>query len=221
MCDMLGTNLEQMEHNPYLGVEVSAGLEWKHHVKIVSGKAHRTLNFLQRNMYRCPTEVRKQAYISLIRPTLEYASTCWDPCIKIQITALESVQRKAARFIANDHRKTTSVTALLDKFELPTLQQRREASRLSMMYKIHHKEVAVSIPEYYTPLKLPLSRPGFIIQTVVQANYCSANVLFSLENDEFNGPVCLCNVLRNWPFALKWHFCYSSIFKDTMSHRNG
>ena len=78
---MLGTNLEQMEHNPYLGVELSAGLEWKHHVKIVSGRAHRTLNFLQRNMYRCPTEVRKQAYISLIRPTLEYASTCWDPYI--------------------------------------------------------------------------------------------------------------------------------------------
>ena len=119
----------------------------------MSGKAHRTLNFLQRNMYRCPTEVRKQAYISLIRPTLEYASTCWDPYNKTQITALESVQRKAARFIANDHRKTTSVTALLDKFELPTLQQRREASRLSMMYKIHHREVAVSIPEYYTPPK--------------------------------------------------------------------
>ena len=56
---------------------------------------------------------------------------------------------------------------------------------------------------------------------MVQAKYCSANVLFSQENDEVNAPVCLCNVLRNWPFALKWHFGYSSIFKDTMSHRNG
>ena len=36
----------------------------------------------------------------------------------------------------------------------------------------------------------------FIIQTVVQAKYCSANVLFSRENDEFKAPVCLCNVLR-------------------------
>ena len=56
---------------------------------------------------------------------------------------------------------------------------------------------------------------------VVQAKYCSAYVLFSRENDEFNSPVCLCNVLRNLPYALKWHFGYSSIFKDTMSHRNG
>ena len=46
-------------------------------------------------------------------------------------------------------------------------------------------------------------------------------MLYSQENDEFNAPVSLCNVLRNWPFALKWHFGYSSIFKDTMSHRNG
>ena len=65
------------------------------------------------------------------------------------------------------------------------------------------------------------SFPPFIIQTVVQAKYCSSNVLFSWENDEFNAPVCLYSVLRNWPFALKWHVGYSSIFKDTMSHRNG
>ena len=64
------------------------------------------------------------------------------------------------------------------------------------------------------------SFPPFYYQTVVQAKYCSANVLFSRENDEFNAPVCFCNVSRNWPFALKWHFGYSSIFKDTMSHRN-
>ena len=55
---------------------------------------------------------------------------------------------------------------------------------------------------------------------MVQAKYCSANVLFSRETDEFNTPVCLCNILRNWLFALKWHFGYSSIFKDTMSHRS-
>ena len=118
---MLGTDLEQIEHNPYLGVKLSAGLEWKHHVKSITGKAHRTLNFLQRNMYRWPAEVRKQAYISFIRPMLEYANTCWDPYNTTQITALEFIQRKAARFIPNDHRKTTSVTVLLDKFEIPTL----------------------------------------------------------------------------------------------------
>ena len=41
---------------------------------------------------------------------------------------------------------------------------------------------------------------------MVQAKYCSANVLFSRENDEFNAPVCLCNVLGNLPFALKMAF---------------
>ena len=45
--------------------------------------------------------------------------------------------------------------------------------------------------------QLELFSTFFIIQTVVQAKYCSANVVFSRENDEFNARVCLCNVLRN------------------------
>ena len=147
---MMGNTLEQMEHHPYLGVELSADLEWKHHVKAVTRKAHRSLNFLQRNMYKCPLKARKQAYMSLIRPTLEYASTCWDPYHKNEIALLESVQRKAARFIRNDFRRTTSVTALMEELELPALQHRREISRLSMLYKIHHEEVAVHIPPCYT-----------------------------------------------------------------------
>ena len=152
---MMGTNLDQMEHHPYLGVELSSGLEWKHHIKAVAGKARRTLNFLQRNLYRCPIKVKKQAYIALVRPTLEYASTCWDPHHKKEITQLEAVQRKAARFIKRDHRRTTSVTALLEDLELPSLQQRREAARLSMMYKIHHDEVAATVPEHYIQTTTP------------------------------------------------------------------
>ena len=45
---------------------------------------------------------------------------------------------------------------------------------------------------FFTRFKqLELYSAFFIIQTVVQARYCSANVLFSRENDEFNTPVCL------------------------------
>jgi hypothetical protein len=147
---MMGVELEHAEHHPYLGVELSSGLEWKHHTKSVTGKAHRTLNFLQRNLSRCPQDVKKQAYTALIRPILEYAATCWDPHHQKEINSLERIQRKATRFISNDYRKTTSVTALMKKVELPSLQQRREAARLSMMYKIHHNEVQVQTPSYYT-----------------------------------------------------------------------
>jgi hypothetical protein len=38
------------------------------------------------------------AYISLVRPILEYGASCWDPYTEGQITAIRRVQKKAAKF---------------------------------------------------------------------------------------------------------------------------
>ena len=38
------------------------------------------------------------AYTSLVRPILEYGAACWDPYMECQISALDSVQNKAAKF---------------------------------------------------------------------------------------------------------------------------
>ena len=38
------------------------------------------------------------AYTSLIHPILEYGAACWDPYRECQISALDWVQNKAAKF---------------------------------------------------------------------------------------------------------------------------
>jgi hypothetical protein len=38
------------------------------------------------------------AYMSLVRPILEYGAACWDPYKEGQISALDRVQKKAAKF---------------------------------------------------------------------------------------------------------------------------
>ncbi|XP_072030407.1 uncharacterized protein [Amphiura filiformis] len=58
---MLGTELKSTDHHPYLGVELASSMDWKHHIQNVSGKAQRTLNFLQRNLYKCPQKQRRLA----------------------------------------------------------------------------------------------------------------------------------------------------------------
>ena len=148
---MMGTELETMDHHPYLGVELASGLEWKHHIKQITGKAQRTLNFLQRNLHRCPQKVCEQAYLALVHPTLEYAATVWDPYHQKEVNSLERVQRKAVRFITRKYSRRDSVSALRSDLGLPTLQQRRLTSKLTMFYKIHHQEVAVEIPNHYVP----------------------------------------------------------------------
>jgi hypothetical protein len=95
--EMLGQQLETVHQYPYLGVELSEDLGWEPHINKVISKANRTLGFLRRNIYKCPHDIKSQAYISLVRLHLEYASSVWDPFRKCHINALEMVQRKAAR----------------------------------------------------------------------------------------------------------------------------
>ena len=48
------------------------------------------------------------------------------------ITLLESVQRRAARFVCNDYRYSTSVTTLLNQLEWPPLKECRQQARLTL-----------------------------------------------------------------------------------------
>ena len=52
----------------------------------------------------------------LVRPKLEYGCEAWDPHFNKDISSLERVQRKAARFCLNNYQPTDSVTGMLRDF---------------------------------------------------------------------------------------------------------
>ena len=93
-----GVELEQVDSFPYLGVTISNKLKWSAHVSMTAAKANKLLGTIKRNLWNCPKNVKEIVYTSLVRPKLEYTSAAWDPFLKKDISALESVQRKAARF---------------------------------------------------------------------------------------------------------------------------
>ena len=67
----------------------------------------------------------------------------WDPHQQGQKQLLEKSQRKAARWIANDYGRKSSVTSMLTELGLEPLEERRRISRLTFLYKVLHEEVAV------------------------------------------------------------------------------
>ena len=147
------TILQQVPSNPYLGITISdlEDYKWGIHIDDTTRKANYTLGFLRRNLRSCPQSSRRSAYVSLIRPKLEYRKVVWDPYYATDINKIERVQHRAARFITGDYkiRDTGSVTFMIAELKLPILQERRRDIMLSYYYKVVEGLVPAIPPQNY------------------------------------------------------------------------
>ena len=92
---------------------------------------------------------------SLVRPSLEYASSLWDPYYNTHISTIEKIQRRAAHWTLNNYNRYSSVTTMLHDLKCPTLQYRQQRARLSLFYKSLNNLIALQIPSYYIPNRHP------------------------------------------------------------------
>ena len=69
-----------------IGVVISSDLLWEKQVNAISQKASNTLNFIRRNLKYCPQEAKTIAYNSLVRSTVEYCTSAWDPIMPRTLT---------------------------------------------------------------------------------------------------------------------------------------
>ena len=146
--------LQTATTHPYLGVELSSNMKWDSHINIVTRKAHQMLGFLSRNLRHCPSSIKERAYKALVRPKVEYCASVWDPPTKNLRDKVETVQRKAARFVSNKpvyKDPKASVTKMIHDLQWESLDTRRKQAGLTMMYKIINNSVA--IPILYHPPK--------------------------------------------------------------------
>ncbi|XP_068758077.1 uncharacterized protein [Montipora capricornis] len=143
-----GVELEQVDTFPYLGVTISNKLKWSAHVSITAAKASKSLGTIQGNLWNCPKKVKEIAYTSLVRRKLDYASAAWDPFLKKDISALEMVQRKAARFCSQNYDRYASVTDMIKDLGWATLETRRRQARLTLMYKLTHGLIDINTRKY-------------------------------------------------------------------------
>ena len=76
--------------------------------------------------------------------------TVWNPHTKKDIARVENIQRRAARFVHHNYHRSDSVSSMIAALEWQSLEQRRQAASLTMMYKIRLNLVAIN------PAHLPL-----------------------------------------------------------------
>ena len=112
-------------------------MRWNTHVSNVCTKANRTLGFLRRNLYSGPQEVKEAAYKGLVRPVLDYGSSVRDPPSVVLQEELESVQKRAARFVTGNYNYETGImTGIFGQLKWESLQKRRKDSKLILLLTV-------------------------------------------------------------------------------------
>jgi hypothetical protein len=142
------TNKRKLIRQPYnifrrsryskiLGLNFQNSLNWNHHIDLITKKANNATSFLQRNIHQCPRKTKELCYMTLVRPLVEYYSIIWD-----QFTEeLEMVQRRAARMVFSDNRRTSNLTPMLQHLQWPTLREHRAHAKVTIMYRIVNRLV--------------------------------------------------------------------------------
>ena len=141
--------LESVTSAKYLGLTFTNKLQWDQHINSITSKANKTNGFLRRNLKIPSIRIKEQAYFTLARPLVEYASTVWDPYTQTDINKVEAVQRRVARYVANNHRNISSVSNIIQRLKWRPLADRRKDTRLVMPYKIN-RELVAEKPDKHT-----------------------------------------------------------------------
>jgi hypothetical protein len=83
--------VEKEQHCKNLGITISLDLKWNTYAN--KTKANRSRG----NLGGCRPTINVAGYNAIVRPTLEYAATVWNPDTNQLVTSVEKVQRRAAR----------------------------------------------------------------------------------------------------------------------------
>ena len=89
----LGTHAIARVHQfTYLGITITADLSWDAHIHALCTKVRKTLGLLYRKFYaNASASSLFKLYISLIRPSLEYACQVWNPHLSKDIEKVQSL----------------------------------------------------------------------------------------------------------------------------------
>ena len=140
---------------------------------------------MSRNLGHCSRKIKEAAFTTFVRPTVEYASTSWDPHTQRNVQKVEQVQRSAARFVMGNFNRFSSVTSMLKELNWPSLQERRQQSRLIMMYKIFYDLVDIPWSQYLT--RLPTSTRGHSSRFTISVKLiCVLRLLLPMHIRDWN-----------------------------------
>ena len=121
--------LEPAESIKLLGVHIFKNLDWDIHVDKVAKTAGRSLGVLRKASKLLDAAGLATLYKTKVRSVMEYCGPLWQGAPKTVLMKLDTIQRKACRFLGAERDACT-------KFNIDSLQHRRTVSGLCQIHRM-------------------------------------------------------------------------------------
>ena len=133
-----------------MGIIIDEDLKYHVHTTSATKKANQVLGIIKKSYVTRDANTIATLYKSMVRPHLEYGNIIWGPFYKMDMTRIESVQRRATKLVIT--LKDKSYEDRLIALDLPSLAYRRKRGDMIMMYKIVNELVRVDFNDLSTPI---------------------------------------------------------------------
>ena len=141
-----GKQIAAVDSVKLLGVNLDKNLNFTTHIQELCKKAARQLNVLRRLSNFLGTKAKLAIFRCFILSHFQYCCIIWYHCGKVNQTKLEKLQKRALRYVFEDHK--SDYDKLLEMAGLPTLETGREKAIALQTFKILN-EIS---PPYLTDL---------------------------------------------------------------------
>ena len=142
--------INEVTHHKHLGIFLSNDGTWHEHINYITSKAWQRIYIIRKLKFLLDRESLNRAYISFIRPILEYADIVWDNCTQYEIDLIKQIQIEAARVVTGATR-LVSIELLYRETGWEPLYKRRYKHKMYQFYKMNNDLT----PAYLTTLVPP------------------------------------------------------------------
>ena len=151
---MAGNILEYVDSEKDLGISMNRTLNFSDHAMSLYSKANQRFGLLKRTCYFIHSTVKKRAlYLAMVRSLFEHCPTVWRPSSYTVIEKLESIQKRAVKWINGDYTVSYSTNNLLyynhcKQLDILPIQYRFDYHDLKLFHLIVHKITCIELPSY-------------------------------------------------------------------------
>jgi len=162
-----------------LGVLIDSNLSFAEHISHIVAKAHARACLIHKCFLSRDTSTLVRAFITYVRPLLEYCSCVWSPHLKNSIYKIESVQRKFTKRLRGLSK--LSYSDRLEALNLPSLELRRLRIDLTWCYKILFGVVDVPVDDFFAFSPVKHTRGHSFKLFKRRSNTCARSSFFSVR----------------------------------------